>query len=111
MRKITFLFGLFLLMAALPLTAQGCDAVLDSRAYDDGGSASWCWLSSMICHYCWGASPDEHCAANWEPCDPSRPPKRPHPIVVEAKPLPIVAPPCAARTLEPIQQVKLEHIL
>ncbi|HYC92918.1 MAG TPA: hypothetical protein VEO54_27180 [Thermoanaerobaculia bacterium] len=111
MRKITILVVLFLLMAALPLAAETCDTVLDSRAYDDGGSSSWCWLSSMICYYCWGSSPDEHCASDWEPCDASPPPKRPHPIVVEAKPLPIVVPPCAAKTLEPAQQVKLEHIL
>jgi hypothetical protein len=111
MRKITLLFVLVLIVGALPLAAQMCERVIDSRAYDDGESRSWCWLSSMMCFYCWGSSPDEHCARNWQPCNPAPPNKDPEPIVVDASPLSIAAPPCAAKSLEPVAQVKLEHIL
>jgi hypothetical protein len=112
LRKIVLLFVVALL-AALPAAAEpGCDAVMDSRSYDDGGYNSWCWLSSMICYYCWGANPDEYCSNDWQPCQPSPRPKRPHPIVVDARPLAIAAPPCAAKTRQPDRpQVKLEHIL
>jgi hypothetical protein len=99
-------------MAALPLSAQTtCQQVIDSRSYDDGGSGSWCWLSGLICYYCWGSNPDEHCANDWQPCDVRRK-KPPTPIMAEARPLPAITAPCAAKTLEPVpQQVKLEHVL
>lgn len=107
MRRIAFLI---VIMLALPLSAQTtCQQVIDSRFYDDG-SYSWCWLSGEFCYYCWGSNPDEHCASD-APCD-VRPRKIPHPIVAETRPLPSVASPCAAKTLQPVlQQVRLEHVL
>ena len=92
MRKLMLVFVLVLVIGALPVAAQTCDRVINSRSYDDGQSASWCWLSSMICYYCWGSNPDEHCARNWEPCNPAPPKKGPEPIVVDARPLSMVAP-------------------
>jgi hypothetical protein len=109
-RWISVVTVVVVLLWALP-AAAACDRVIDSRAYDDGGDSSFCWLSGMICYYCWGSLPDEHCASDWEPCDTAPPKKGPTPIVVSAPPVP-AAPTCAAKTLQPEPgQVKLEHIL
>lgn len=111
MRKVFLCVAAFLLvMVTLPLSAS-CEQVIDSRSYDDGTN-SWCWLSGLICYYCWGTTADENCANDWEPCDVTPPKKGPHPVVVEARPRPVVASPCAVKTPEPAaQQVQLAHVL
>ena len=109
MPRVLLVLTVTLLAAALPASAT-CDRAIDSRAYDDNGDSSFCWLSGMICYYCWGANPDEHCAANWEPCVPTSPKKGPHPIVVSAPELRPLSR-CAVKTLQEPQQVKLEHVL
>lgn len=108
-RKMLFVLTLTLLAVALPASAT-CDRVIDSKAYDDGGDSSFCWLSGNICYYCWGEKPDEHCASDWEPCEPS-PKDDPEPFPIIASARPGSAPPCAMDNLQVVPQVKLEHLL
>ena len=108
--RCLFVAAILVIAAASPAFAA-CDRQIDSTAFDDGQNSSWCWMSGKICYYCWGATPQEQCASNWEPCDTSPPKPVPEPGVLIATERSISARPCAAKTLESGRQVKAEHVL
>lgn len=83
--RVAFVLTLLVVFVAVPAVQADvkCEVYWDKVAYDNDDAYSFCWLSSRVCHQCYDEGTAEHCASDWEPCDPyPKPP--PQPIVAES---------------------------